>query len=157
MTFAELSLALGGFTGIVLALRSRGGGGLGIPRPLLESILLIVFGAAIIPLICVAALNFGTDPSVAWRIGSLLMVAIAVAWFGAVRPRLKQTPTPSSLPGWLAVFVFGISAANGLAQAFNVFGAFPSHGFAVLFAGLTWYFASGAIAFSHILTGEDAA
>ena len=42
MTFAELSLALGGFIGIVLVLRSRSDLVVGVPRPLLESVLLVV-------------------------------------------------------------------------------------------------------------------
>ncbi len=156
MTFSELALALGGFTGIVLALRSRGGGGPGLPRPLLVTLLMIVFGAAIIPVICVAVLNFCADPSVAWRIGSLLLVATAVVWFGAVVPQMERTREPSSGPGWFGVFIYCISAANGLAQTVNVFGVFPAHEFAILFAGLTWYFASGAVAFSRTLIFEEA-
>lgn len=156
MTFAELALALGGFTGIVLALRSRSESGFGIPRPLLATILLIVFGAAIVPVVCVSAVSFDIDPSVAWRIGSLLMVAIAVTWFGTIVPGMVRTETPNPSK-WLGAFVYGISAANGVAQAANVFGAFSSHAFAILFAGLTWFFAAGAIAFSRILMGEDAA
>ena len=157
MTFAELSLALGGFTGIVLALRSGSPGDLGVPRPLLESILIVIFGAAIIPVVCVAALNFVTDPSIAWRIGSLLMLALSAVWFAAVVPRLSASARASNQPTWLLVLVFGISAANGIAQAANVFGAFSSHAYAILFTGLAWYFASGALAFARLLLSEDAA
>ena len=150
MTFAELSLALGGFIGIVLVLRSRSDLVVGVPRPLLESILLVVFGAAIIPVVCIATLNFGTDPSVAYRIGSFLMVAATGAWFAIVAPRLIRSGglfTTSTLP----VSVFGISAIHWIAQALNVFGMLSPHTFAVMFAGLAWYFISGTIAFSSIL------
>jgi hypothetical protein len=158
MTFAELSLALGGFIGIVLVLRSRSDLVVGVPRPLLESILLVVFGAAIIPVVCIATLNFGTDPSVAYRTGSFLMVAASGTWFAIVVPRLARswdfTFTTSTLP----LSIFGISAINLIAQALNVFGTLSPHTFAVMFAGLAWYFISGTIAFSSILIfSEDAA
>jgi len=155
MTLAELSLALGGFTGIVLVLRSRGDRRL-VPKPLLESLLLIVFGAAVIPTVCVAILHFGTAASVAWRIGSLLLVAVAVVWFGAVVPRLVRTPPPDG-SRFLRALILIISGINGIAQTLNVFDFIPSHAFAVMFAGLTWYFAAGSFTFSIILLSEDAA
>ncbi len=157
MTFAELSLALGGFIGIVLVLRSRSDPVVAVPRPLLESILLVVFGAAIIPVVCIATLNFGTDPSVAYRIGSFLMVAATGAWFAIVAPRLIRSGG-LFMTSTLHVSTFGISAIHWIAQALNVFGTLSPHTFAVMFAGLAWYFISGTIAFSTILIfSEDAA
>jgi hypothetical protein len=158
MTFAELSLALGGFIGIVLVLRSRSDPALAVNRPLLESILLVVFGAAIIPVVCIATLNFGTDPSVAYRIGSFLMVAASGTWFAIVVPRLNRSRGLPLKTSTMPLSIYGISALNWIAQALNVFGTLSPHTFAVMFAGLAWYFISGMIAFSSILIfSEDAA
>jgi hypothetical protein len=158
MTFAEISLALGGFIGIVLVLRSRSDPVVAVPRPLLESILLVVFGAAIIPVVCVAALNFGTTPSVAYRIGSFLMVAASGTWFAIVVPRLDRNRGPFATSMFVPLSIYGISALNWIAQALNVFGTLSPHTFAVMFAGLAWYFISGIVAFSEILIfSEDAA
>ena len=130
----------------------------GASRPILESILLIVFGAAIIPVVCVAALNFGADPSVAYRIGSFLMVAAGGTWFVIVAPRLVRDRDLPFTTSTLPFSIFGISALNWTAQALNVFGTLSPHTFAVMFAGLAWYFISGTIAFSSILIfSEDAA
>jgi hypothetical protein len=158
MTFAELSLALGGFIGIVLVLRSWSDLAVAVPRPLLASILLVVFSGAIIPIVCVAALNFGTATSVAYRIGSFLMVAASGTWFAIVVPRLHESGDPLPTSRFAPLLVYAISALNWIAQALNVFGTMSPHTFAVMFAGLAWYFISGTIAFSTILIfSEDAA
>ena len=130
----------------------------GVPRPILESLLLVVFVAAIIPVVCIATLNFGTDPSVAYRIGSFLMVAATGTWFVIVVPRLNRSRSLPFTTSTLPLSIYGISALNWTAQALNVFGTLSPHTFAVMFAGLAWYFISGIVAFSSILIfSEDAA
>jgi hypothetical protein len=158
MTLAELSLALGGFTAVVVALRARSDGGIDIPRPVMASLLLVILGAAIIPVVCITVLNFVTADLVVWRIGSLLMVSVAVAWFMGLVPLMIAERRASGEPITITfIFILGASAINGVGQAFNALASFPHHAFAVMFAGLAWYFISGAIVFARLLVADDAA
>ena len=158
MTFAELSLALGGFIGIVLVLRSGNDLVVAVPRPLLGSILTVVFLGAIIPVVCIATINFGSDPSVAYRIGSFVMAATSGTWFATTAPRLHRSRVLPFTTSAIPFSIFGVSALNWIAQALNVFGTLSPHTFAVMFAGLAWSFICGIVAFSSILMfSEDAA
>ena len=148
--FAELALALGGFTGIILALGGRADR-LERNRIAVALQFLGIFTAATVPLVCIALLEFGFPDDAAWRSGSAIIVASGVAFFVAVTATRRSGPRLPNLYRWS---VFGASAAMVAFQLFNGAGLFGAHSYAVLFAGLVYLFFGGAIGFARVLLFE---
>ena len=159
LTFTELSLALGGFTAVALAIRSskvaeeRS-------RFLMRSLLLAIFGATIVPLTVVALLHFGTSTTVSWRFGSGFIALWSSSWFTWLgltfwRGAIDMGETRGQQAYYSTVLL--ISFANVLVQGFNAFGLFSGSSFAVLFAGLVWLFIAGVLGFVEALAQRGAA
>ncbi len=82
------------------------------------------------------------------------MVAIALTWFGLLVPALVRSRHPGSHPSGWQCSSTASRRPTGSPDG-NALGVFPSHTFAILFGGLTWFFASGAAVFSLILMSDN--
>ena len=153
MMFAEIALALGGFTAVVLALSSRRDGTAEMSRPVVAAQLLTIFSAAAIPLVCIAVLNFGVGKAAAWKAGSGLQVAATLIWLVFIVPRGYALGIRSRLD-WL---IGAGAVANLLMQTGNLFWFFADHEFAIMFTGLVWYFVGSAIILAKLLIERSSA
>ena len=113
-TIAELSLALAGFSGLVVGLRGMQTGEIqsqdriGLSHILLSSGAALVF--SLLPPVLVAA---GIDTATAWKASSLALAVVILCATAAVANSARRTPPRSPWVFW-PLLVLGLGVGGGL-------------------------------------------
>jgi len=149
-TFAEVGIGLAGFSGIVVALRSRGGE---LPTDFLYMIAYSIGSVlfSLLPLLLLVSL----PPAVSWRISaSAMFVASLASLIPFWRP--QSSLRPKMMPWWERGFaVLFIVAA--LALGCVALGFLPDHAAFVYSAVLLFVLGLSFSAFVTLLVGRPAA
>ena len=151
-TIAELSIALAGFTGVVVALGRRGQGEwAAVERARLESLLQAAVGGVVFSIAPSVALSAGVSDDTIWRVGNAVLCVVhalgALRFLRQIGPETWQRGEPERILIVLlpipAVLILGqFSVAVGILSGFGPF---------FYLATLLWVLVVGLLQFVFLL------
>ena len=149
LTLAEFSLALAGFTGVVVIFGRGGGDWHPIDSYRIQVALWGSIGPAFLSLISVGLHMLGFVEDTLWRASSLLFILYVILVLGFMIPRLiRLDPDSRALLPLLALVLAPFLVLGTIsAQVLNVLGVWFAPQPGVFFLGLIVLLAGGAFAF----------
>lgn len=124
LALAQFSLALAGFTGVVIAFGWRGGDWHAADSFRIWRALFTSLGAAFLSLVPVAIELLGVEGEAVWRWSSAAFAFYAILWasFDAPRHWRMRAVLRGVVPAWGPGLLYAIAACIFVAQVLNVFG-----------------------------------
>ena len=152
-SIVEFSIALAGFSGIVVALGKQAGRWDPADRFRMLNILIIAFGAAFMAYVPMGLAHAGLSGSLLWRLSSGMLASFLtiILVFAILRMRSQPAEIRRLLNPTLRRLLVGGTAFVVLTQLANIVGLGFQPCFVLYFAALVWLLIAAALQFIRIL------
>ena len=152
LALAQFSLALAGFTGVVIAFGWRGGDWHAADSFRIWRALFTSLGAAFLALVPVAFELLGVEGEALWRWSSGVFALYAIVWASLDAPRhwRLRAVLRGVVPSWGPGLLYTIAAGIFAAQVLNVLGVWYAPQPGVYFLGVLVYLLLPALIFARV-------